>query len=205
MTSRRFGSWPSARPIGPRGGDRRRRPVGTRSRGGGWPPTLAATRSPRAASMFGPAEDVRLPTGPRSSAATIPAARSSTWTAHADVVRPEYGSLPVVAPAGAAAEARVVARAVDLARHDDDDRRARRVRSATSWAPYFVSSYQLRNPRRGRGGTSRRRPPAGVAEHVDRRDVDDPRRLRRRSRRRARVGRADVRVPHRRARRDPIR
>ena len=135
---------------------------------------------PRPNGGCGPARTYDSPTCPRSSAATIPSARSSTCTQpDADVVeRPVRAACPSNARWSCSRREAVVVRAVDLARHDDDDRGAL-PRSAPPRPRARGTSSRRRSrgsPRRGRGGTSRRRRAVRVAEHVDGRHVHDPRR-----------------------------
>ena len=98
---------------------------------------------------------------PRSSAATIPTARSSTWTQPEPDVRRARGtgSLPACACPSWAPDGGVIARSVDLAREDDDDRgagarpAAPRPRGRRTWSRRTSSG----SPRGCSGGTPRRR------------------------------------------------
>ena len=160
-------------------------PFGIRSAGSFLPPTSAAIASASMNRMQSPARTYERPIRPRSSDGDDPR-RLVVDVDRRDPERrraPMYGSVPLHAPRWSwVAGLGVVA---------GTDHRARASRSrsgapaaircsATSWAPNFVSSYQLQEPLAEVAPVRLvDDPAAGVAEHVDRRDVDDPRRRRR--------------------------
>ncbi len=126
-----------------------------------------------------PSSTYDSPSRPRSSAATNPPARSSTWTRQTPTLVSARYAQP--APEGArelGAERRVVARAVDLAGHRHDDRRAGGdplLGDEMGPVLRLVVPAQEAGPGVAPVGLVDE-PPARVAEDVDRRDVDDPRR-----------------------------
>ena len=130
----------------------------------------------------------------------MPTARSSTWTNPSPTsASARYGSLPACASASCSPTRGVVARAVDLARQDGDDRRAGaralqddlvrpelRLVVPAHEAVADVPAVRLVDDLALR-----------VAEDPDGRDVDDPGRLRGLGGVEEARRRPDVRVPHR--------